>query len=154
MSGPTLTLEPITAANIDAVLLLTFTPEQQGFVSTPAKAIAQAYVHRDWIPVAICADGIPVGYAQYVIGAHDGRNWLLRLLIDGPSQGKGYGRRGLELVLDRMRDLGAGSIHLSCDHRNKAALRLYERLGFVPNGEVIEKWDEIVLVQQREASST
>jgi diamine N-acetyltransferase len=141
------TLDRVTAENIDAVLRLTFKPEQTGFVAVNAKSIAQAYVHRRWIPLVVSASGAPVGFAQYVVGDVDGRSWILRLMIDGASQGKGYGRAALALLLERMTAEGAGEIHLSSDPRNAAALHLYRSFGFAPTGEAIEKWDEIILAR-------
>ncbi len=92
MIPASITLEPVTAENIDAVLRLALKPEQTGCVSPPARAIARSCVHRDWIPLAICSDGVPVGFVQYVVGGSDGRSWLRRLLIDGEWQGRGYGK--------------------------------------------------------------
>ncbi|MFM9105837.1 MAG: GNAT family N-acetyltransferase [Chloroflexota bacterium] len=153
-SGPAITLDPVTRSNIDAVLRLAFTPDQTGFVAVPAKAIAQSYVHRDWIPLAIREGGVPVGYAQYVVAGDDGRSWVLRIMIDGQHQNRGIGSRALRLLLDRMRAEGAGAIHLACDPRNAVALRMYETFGFLQTDEKIEDWDEIVLVLPAAGATT
>lgn len=146
MTAPvSISLGPITNDNVVPVIELMFKPEQKGFVSTNAKSLAQAYVNPHWTPLAIEADGVPVGFAMYG-DDEDGRAWLIRYMIDGAQQGKGYGKAALRLVLDRMRAGGAETVYLSCDRRNETALRLYEAFGFAPNGETIEEWDEIVLV--------
>lgn len=142
----TISLRPITNENVVPVIELHFKPEQKGFVAANAKSLSQAYVNPHWKPLAIYADRTPVGFAMYChdVGG-DGRWWLIRYMIDGAHQGKGYGKAALRLLLDQMRADGAGTVHLSCDRRNAVALALYAAFGFVPNGEIIEEWDEIVL---------
>lgn len=45
-------------------------------------------------------------------------------------QGRGYGRRLLEAVMDRLRERGSPGAHLGVSLRNQRALGFYERLGF------------------------
>jgi ribosomal protein S18 acetylase RimI-like enzyme len=46
------------------------------------------------------------------------------------AQGRGYGRRMLQQVMDRLRQRGSPGAHLGVSTRNTRALGFYERLGF------------------------
>ena len=46
------------------------------------------------------------------------------------AQGRGFGRRMMETVMDRLRDLGSRGAHLGVSILNKAAFGFYTRLGF------------------------
>ena len=46
------------------------------------------------------------------------------------AQGRGYGRRMLEQVMDRLRDRGSPGAHLGVSFPNTAALGFYRKLGF------------------------
>lgn len=46
------------------------------------------------------------------------------------AQGKGYGRRMLERVMDDLRDRGSPGAHLGVSMLNESALGFYRRLGF------------------------
>ena len=46
------------------------------------------------------------------------------------AQGRGYGRRMLQEVLDRLRSRGSPGAHLGVSTRNTRAIGFYERLGF------------------------
>jgi RimJ/RimL family protein N-acetyltransferase len=65
-------------------------------------------------------------------------DWLLgsaefgRIVIGEPAaRGKGYGLRATRLVLGIAGDAGLRTIHLEVKSDNAAAIRLYEKTGFV-----------------------
>ena len=56
-------LRTITKENIEAILNLSVSEEQKGFVSDNSESLAQAYVYHDtaW-PFAIYEDDTPIGF--------------------------------------------------------------------------------------------
>ncbi|WP_327722031.1 GNAT family N-acetyltransferase [Streptomyces sp. NBC_00490] len=59
------------------------------------------------------------------------RSWVLGLGITPHQRGQGFGRLLMEEVLRRLRDLGVREVALTVAPANKAAILLYENLGFV-----------------------
>lgn len=55
---------------------------------------------------------------------------LLDIAVDPNEQGKGYGKQLLECVIDQAQQKGAESIFLEVRESNKAAINLYETMGF------------------------
>lgn len=91
-------LEKITRENLDAVLGLKVSDSQQAFFSGAAVAQAQAYVYRDTaFPFAVYADDVPVGFLMLGYYEARGQYTLWKLFIDEKYQGRGYGRKALEL---------------------------------------------------------
>jgi diamine N-acetyltransferase len=80
----TVELREITRDSLPAVLDLAVEPEQQQYVATNARSIAEAHFEpRAWFR-AVYADGVPVGFVM------DFRD--PPFMIDAALQGKGYGR--------------------------------------------------------------
>jgi diamine N-acetyltransferase len=132
-----ITLEPITRDNLRAVLRLTPRDDQENFVASNAVSVAQVYVEPDWTPLAIAADGEPVGFVLYGRDHDTGVDWIIRFMIDQHHQGKGYGRAGLRAVLERLRALpDHKETRLSYVPGNAVAEGLYRAMGFVPTGEI------------------
>ena len=66
----------------------------------------------------------------------EGQLWLDRLLIDKKYQGKGYGKRVVLALLDRLRtEYSCDTIYLSVYETNSHAIHLYQQIGFHFNGE-------------------
>lgn len=72
--------------------------------------------------------GEPMGY----IGTTSLGSWghLDRIAVDPDLQGQGYGRRMLELSIERLRADGARRIALSTQASNRVSRALYESVGF------------------------
>ena len=70
-----------------------------------------------------------VGYAILLVAAGEGH--VLNCCIAPIWQGRGYGRMLMDLVIETARGHGAESLYLEVRPSNTAALRLYQRLGFV-----------------------
>lgn len=153
-----LKIEPVSAKNRKSVLALTAAPGQEGFVETPAACLREARRLRLWRPVAILAEQTVIGFAMYGFfpreGAH-GRVWLDRLLIGGGQQGKGYGMAAIGLLIDRLRrEYGCGEVFLSCYPQNTAAMRLYQKLGFAPNGEKDINGEDVLVLTLAETGNS
>ena len=74
---------------------------------------------------------------------------IWRLMIDKRYQGKGYGRRAIELALDFIRTWPCGKAEyweISFEPENTHARELYSSMGFEENGEM--DGDEIVMVMK------
>jgi GNAT superfamily N-acetyltransferase len=61
-------------------------------------------------------------------GADDA--WLEDLYVDADARRAGLGRALVEACVERARERGCRRIQLDCNERNRAALALYESLGF------------------------
>lgn len=59
-------------------------------------------------------------------------------------QGRGVGRAMMQMLLERLRELGSGGVHLGVDPRNERALGFYEHLGFTRHHD-----DRVVLFTRR-----
>jgi len=132
----------ITKDSLHAVLDLAVEPEQQGYVATNARSIAEAHFEpRAWFR-AVHADDQPVGF---VMAYRDPPKefWVWRFMIDAGQQGKGYGRRALELLAEEARQDGVSEMKLSYHPGEHSPSSFYTRFGFVDTGEV--DGDEIVM---------
>jgi ribosomal-protein-alanine N-acetyltransferase len=74
----------------------------------------------------------PVGYALYALAP--GEVELLRVAVLPGARGRGCARRLLEVSLAALADGGRPDCHLEVRDSNRAAIRLYERLGFELSG--------------------
>lgn len=129
-------LREVTRANVNDVLALEVAPEQASYVATNAKSIAQAhYEPRSWFR-AVYADDDPVGFASVIRAPEEGVFYIWRFMIDSRFQGRGYGARALQLLLDEARADGAAEVTLSVAPGEHSALGFYERAGFEDTGEV------------------
>jgi diamine N-acetyltransferase len=130
-------LQEVSRANLRAVLALAVSPEQEGYVATNAQSIAEAHFEpRAWFRF-VAAGEEPVGFVM-VERDHDAQSFYIwRFMIDARHQGRGYGRRALELVLDEARKDGVDEVTLSVLPGEHSARDFYARFGFVETGEVV-----------------
>ena len=143
-------LKPITEDNFIDAFNLKLAPGQDEFVSHPIRSLAQAYVYRDQCqPFGIYADGTMVGYVMVIYDYDIPEYDIGHMMIDESLQGRGYGSEALDKVIDYIRTKPFGDsdrVALTCNKDNAAALRLYERKGFVPTGAVYDDEIELVLM--------
>jgi ribosomal-protein-alanine N-acetyltransferase len=81
--------------------------------------------------VALDASGI-VGYSVLMAGAGEGH--VLNCCVSPARQGYGLGRRIMEQLLENAPSYGIGCLFLEVRPSNRAAIKLYEDLGFVTIG--------------------
>ena len=133
-----ISFRPVTRANFTAVIELAVRPEQADFVAPNLYSLAEAAIEPTWMPLAIYAGEDLVGFAQFGRDDETGRWWIMRYMIDVQHQGKGYGTAALPglivLIVERH---GCGEIFLGYEPSNDVAERLYARMGFIPNGEIM-----------------
>jgi len=140
------TLREITEETLLPVIRLskTLTDLQRTHVADNAVSIAQAHFSKYAWFRAIYADETPVGFLMLYIGPDDEvpgnpTVWFLwRLMIAGPYQKFGFGRKALEIIFHMVREQGGKELLLSCHPGPDGPEGFYRRLGFAPNG----KWDE------------
>ena len=138
------TLRELTQDNLQAVLALRTTPAQERFVSSVASSIREAERspnEHPWLR-AIYADEQPVGFVMVAWDFvaepphSDGPFFLWKLLIDHEHQGKGYGRRAVEQVIDLVREAGGTELITSYVPGEGNPFAFYSKLGFVPRGDL------------------
>ncbi|WP_426662013.1 GNAT family N-acetyltransferase [Rhodanobacter aciditrophus] len=141
---PAIDVRPVTPALRDAVLRLRVQPEQEGFVSPPARTLPDAEHCSGSEPMAILLDGVPIGYyriersARSLTGRDDDADALgLRSFqLDAAWQGRGLGSAAMAALLADLaqRHPQARRIMLTVGCDNTTALELYRRAGFANSG--------------------
>jgi diamine N-acetyltransferase len=130
-------LREITVDNFDAVIELKVDEKQKNFVLDNTTSIAQSKVQPECIPMAIYSDDIPVGFLMYCIDKDDGNYWIYRFMIDKKYQGNGYAKKGMELLLNIIKnDKSHNLIILDVKKESIEAVELYKSFGFKFTGQV------------------
>ncbi|MFE7184231.1 GNAT family N-acetyltransferase [Streptomyces erythrochromogenes] len=143
----TLRLEPVTAANFDAVCAVQVRPDQAHLVSPVVKSLAEAYIHPTsaWPRAVVDGDDV-VGFVMAfhdivwdpAVDPTDRRSGLWRLNIDASRQGKGYGRFAVHAVAEEILRRGTHrTAHVSWHVGSGSPEPFYLGLGFTPTGELI-----------------
>ena len=147
-------LEELNKYNVWDVIELTVKKEQESFIAGNEWSLVHAYVGNKTegavYPFGIFDDDKAVGFLMiaYDYGEvcndpdapeiSDKSYFLWRLMIDGEEQGKGYGRKAVELALEFVKTFPHGKADycwLCYDKNNEAARKLYLSMGFQEIGE-------------------
>ena len=132
-------LRPVTKSNFEAIAHLEVSHDQQHYVASNLYSIAESKVFPECIPLAIYDGNRPVGFLMYAFDRKDGTYWVCRLMIDRYFQGKGYGKKAMQIVINEIRKRpDINMIKLSIEPGNQAAENLYRSLGFDKTGELVE----------------
>jgi len=146
-------IRPVTKDNWRELIKLQVREDQRHFVASNLYSIAQAQFgdeyegHWDLNPFGIYDEEKPVGFLMYGYNfSHPVQQaFILRLMVDEKYQGKGYGRFGMERVLEIFRaDERIKQVGISYEPENNVARKLYASKGFVETGEIFE--GEVVAV--------
>jgi len=149
-----ITLREVTAENVNAILRLSVQEHQQQLIASNAVSIAQAHFRPEAWFRAIYADETPVGFVMLYdshLGAqpppHDYYE-VWRFMIDARYQGKGFGRRAMELVIAHVKTRpNAKRLYLGHRREPGNAGGFYQKLGFEYTGNEEEGGDvEMCLV--------
>ena len=138
---PTVTLREITKETVRTICRLsdTLPPAQQKMVAPNAVSIAQAYFEGHAWFRAIYAGEEPVGFVMLYDNPEEHEYFLWRLMIAYRHQGKGYGREALRLLAEHVKTRpGATELLTSYVPVEGGPGPFYERLGFVPTGDMLE----------------
>lgn len=132
-------LKEIDRSNFFDVIKLSVTDEQREFVATNLFSLAQAKAFPECVCLAIYNDDTLTGFTMYCMDAEDHEYWIYRLMIDTKYQSKGYGKAAMEKLIERIKeDKQHRVIYISFEPENVWAKHLYEKLGFVEDGRVID----------------
>jgi len=147
-----ITLQKITSKNVGTVYLM---KADENLVAPNNWSIAEAFAYRneynqDPIAYAICHDDQPVGFIMALyhppkefIDCIDNNDepfyFLWRNMIDEQHQGKGYGRKALELLIEEAR-LGkhgkATAFYTATVRESGVTPKFYGSFGFEYTGEL------------------
>ena len=140
-------IRPVTKENWQALIKLQVREDQKHFVASNLYSIAQAQFgdefegHWDLHPFGIYDNDEPVGFLMYALNfEHPTQQaYIQRLMVDQKFQGKGYGRFGMQQMLEIFRaDERIKDVTISYEPENETARKLYASLGFVETGRIIE----------------
>ena len=134
------TLREVTRENLRDVLRLKVADDQRGFVADNAWSIAEAHFYPEmaWFR-AIYAGETPVGFLMLADEPETQEYFLWRFMIDARYQGRGYGRRALERLVEHVKTRpGATTLGVSYVPGEGSPGPFYHRFGFVDTGEVDE----------------
>jgi diamine N-acetyltransferase len=130
-------LREVTAETVRTVCALSVAPDQRHFVATNAESMAEAYFSPEAWFRAVYAGETPVGFIMLSDDPDKPEYYLWRFMISSDHQGKGYGRRALELLVEHVRGRpGARELLLSYVPGDGSPEGFYRGLGFEPTGEV------------------
>ena len=131
-------LKEIDRDNFHPVIELSVFDEQNDFVANNCYSIAQSKAQPECVPLAIYNDDELVGFVMYCMDVTDNEYWIYRIMIDKKYQKKGYGKLAMLQVLELLKqDKEHSKVYISFEPENEVAKKLYESLGFTPDGRVV-----------------
>jgi diamine N-acetyltransferase len=140
-------IRPVTKENWRELIRLKVREEQTHFVASNLYSIAESQFgddiegHWDYHPFGIYDAGTPVGFLMYGINFDHPKQqaFIIRLMVDEKYQGKGYGRFGMQKLLEIFRgEERIRVVGISYEPENEGARKLYASLGFEETGEMID----------------
>ena len=148
-------VRPVTKGNWRELTRLQVSEAQRHFVASNVYSIAEAQFgaddteigHWDMHPRGIYEGDTPVGFLMYAYNFEYPRlqGFIVRLMVDEKYQGKGYGRFGVQWIIDLFRaDERVNAVGISYEPENDVARKLYASFGFVETGEMLG--DEILAI--------
>jgi diamine N-acetyltransferase len=142
-------IRPVTKDNWKELIQLKIREDQKRFVASNLYSIAEAQFGFDdldgshWNASAwgiYANDGAPVGFLMYGYNFPDSnvQAFIFRLMVDEKYQGMGYGRFGMNWMLEQFKkDERIKGVGISYEPENDVARKLYASLGFVETGEIL-----------------
>ncbi|MEF9990919.1 MAG: GNAT family N-acetyltransferase [Romboutsia sp.] len=148
-----LTLRKIDKENYDEVIGLSVSNNQIGFIESTKACLEEAREFNFWRPIAIYEEENIIGLAMYGLFEDegiDGRVWFDRFMIDEKYQGKGYGKRSFNLILEKIHsEYDYDEIFLSIYDNNTNAIKMYEDRGFRFNGELDINGEKVMVINMK-----
>ena len=141
-----LSIRPVTKDNWLTLARLKVSQDQAHFVAPNIYSIAEAQFgedseqgHWDSYPFGIYDDETPVGFFMYEFNFDSPKmqGFVVRLMVDEKFQGKGYGKFGVEKMIEIFRAEERVKVAgVSYEPENDAARKLYAKYGFEETGEI------------------
>lgn len=154
-------LKKINRNNIGEILKLEVFDNQKSFVATNNSSIIEAYLaiteNNHVFTFGIYKDDTPVGFLMIGFDVNSdeesapkvskGNYNIWRFMIDKKFQGKGFGKKAIDLALEFVNSFPCGTAKycwLSYESENDLARYLYKSVGFVETEE--KDGEEIVAI--------
>jgi len=142
-------IRPVTKDNWKELVALKVRDDQKHFVASNLYSIAESQFgetipgegHWDMFPYGMYDEGTPVGFLMLSYNYEFARfqGFILRLMVDDAHQGKGYGKFGMNWMLEKYRaDERVRVVGISYEPNNEVARTLYAGLGFQETGEIVD----------------
>lgn len=135
-----LSFREITRKNLWAVLRLSVRDDQRHFVAPNSVSLAQAKIQPECVPLAVYDGERPIGFVMYALDYEEREYWIYRVMVDGAYQSRGYGRRIMEMLLERIQKEALPDRHtlyLSFEPDNAWGRELYQSLGFEDDNRMV-----------------
>ena len=143
--SPKISLREIKRNNLEMILNLKVKPKQESLVASNAQSIAEAHFTRGTWYRAIYLGEIPIGFVMLKDSTLKYKKkiplnpemYFWRFMIDGKYQGKGYGKRAMELVIEHVKTRpNVREITLHHEPTKGNAGEFYKKLGFQHTGKI------------------
>ena len=158
-----LELKKINRNNIGEILKLEVFDNQKSFVATNNISIIEAYIaiieNNDVFTFGIYKDDTPIGFLMVGFDVYSddesapriarGNYNIWRIMIDKKFQGRGFGKKAMDLALEFINTFPCGTAKycwLSYESDNDIARQLYKSVGFVETDE--KDGEEIVAIMK------
>ncbi|BBI33863.1 GNAT family N-acetyltransferase [Cohnella abietis] len=136
-------LEDVSPLNFEQVIKLISDKDQEQkiqiferWVGSNAYFLGVCYTYK-FKARAIYDGETIIGFACHGLNPDNQRFELVSIMLGYQYQGKGYGVPCIKLVINEMiQHYKCNEIYITVIHDNVAAIRLYEKVGFVATGEV------------------
>lgn len=129
----------ITEDNFEAIIKMK-RPDGEKFVASNAVSLAQAWLYRengDVFPFAVYNDDTVVGFMLLEEDMEQNELILWRIMLPPEQEGKGYGTAAVKLLIQYAKESGRyKKLTLLCAEENVIARHIYDKLGFLPTGEI------------------
>lgn len=141
-------LREITQDTVRAICDLKVSKEQEQFVAPNSISIAEAHFSKGAWFRAVYAGETPVGFVllarvpkeeRKLLGTH----FLWRFMIDERFQGRGYGRKALESVIQHFKEK-ANTLHTSCHEGKGSPKGFYRKMGFKETEKKLDNGEQIL----------
>ncbi|QLY28219.1 GNAT family N-acetyltransferase [Nocardia huaxiensis] len=147
--GSDVTLRRVTAETVYEVCKLSesLPVEQRKLVVDNGISMAQAhFTDAAWFRGVYCGEQ-PVGFLMLDLAMDSDQPGvsLWRFMIAGPHQGKGVGRRAIDILVTQLKARGTTALYVSYRRGPASAEGFYRSLGFQPTGRTIDGEAEAIL---------
>lgn len=138
----------ITGKNRELAENLYVQPFQSDYIETVAECMIEADENTDWRPFAVYDEEEMIGFVMYGCITEEkwgSRVWMDRILIDHKFQGRGYGRKTIKYLIEKiLKEYNVDKIYLSVYEENIVAVHLYKDFGFRFTGELDTKGEQVM----------
>ncbi len=136
-------LRDIDEENWMDIVLLSSEDEEKvvgKYTASNALSICQALYEETWEIKGVYCGKTPVGFVMYGYCSEREEYELCRLMIDRKHQNKGFGTIALKMCCEKMfEEYECDAVYLLVNCENEKAIKLYEKNGFVSNGDMVGK---------------